>query len=226
MNPWVACPAADLEQALNFARLWQRRGYRVALLFDDDSLAGRPQACALDEVLVWCDDHIIVPEYGGWPRSVSLLAERVYQRTDVAVFCGTDMDPDPDIDGPTLREQFIDHFDGTCGVMQPTGDGWMDNGASRICGSPFVGIEAWRRLYCGEGPFCVEYFHLFADEELKLVAEREQILWQRKDVSHLHHHWSREGRERPGYLNSAHKAWAPDLSTFKARQAKGFPCAW
>ena len=44
---------------------------------------------------------------------------------------------DPRVKAQTIAEQFLKRFPDTMGIMQATGDPWMDNAASRICGSPF-----------------------------------------------------------------------------------------
>lgn len=130
----------------------------------------------------------------------------------------------------------------TFGVMQPTGDRWGDSDLSRahhgndrgayidrICGSAWLGREFCKRVNQGRGPLWPEYFHMFVDEELQAVAEKLGILWQRPDLTQIHHHWGRKpGASResiPDFLKAVNKKehWDKYKALFLERQAAGFP---
>jgi hypothetical protein len=136
--------------------------------------------------------------------------------------------------------RLIEPIRATWGVMQPTGDRWGENDAAswagkpksaiieRICGSPWMGREFCRRINRGGGPLWQQYWHMFADEELHDVTEAMGILWQRRDLTHLHNHWA-----RPRLLRSDMPAWAAEINSttewdrskklFEIRKDGGFP---
>lgn len=80
----------------------------------------------------------------------------------------------------------------TFGVMQPTGDRFDGGSIDRICGSAWLGREFCRRINQGQGPLWPEYKHMFVDQELQEVALKYGVLWQRRDLIHLHRHFARE----------------------------------
>lgn len=95
--------------------------------------------------------------------------------------------------------------------------------SERICGSPWMGRDYILRANGGRGVFWYEYHHFFADEELRNVAEKQRLLWQRSDLTHYHDHWSRRKVSRPEYLVKAQQGWAQDRELFYERQSQGFP---
>jgi hypothetical protein len=124
----------------------------------------------------------------------------------------------------------------TFGVMQPTGDRWGDkNGPyiERVAGSAWIGREFALRAYGGNGPLWPEYFHMYPDEELQLVAQKLGVFWQRPDLTQIHQHWGRpkEGEtmghshNMPEFLKRANsdKEWDAAKKLFEARKAAGFP---
>lgn len=135
----------------------------------------------------------------------------------------------------------------TYGVMQPTGDRWgdtpinrqrfgQDRGAyiDRVAGSAWIGREFIRRTYGGRGPMWPEYFHMFNDEELQLVAEKLGVFWQRRDLTHMHNHCQREAHpgasvgQPPEFLERAYSRanWDAMRGIFEARKEAGFPGAF
>lgn len=58
--------------------------------------------------------------------------------------------------------------------------------------SAWIGREFARRAYGGNGPLWDAYTHMFVDEELKCVAEKNGVYWMRPDLVQLHMHWQRE----------------------------------
>ena len=97
-----------------------------------------------------------------------------------------------------------------------------------------MGREFCARVNGGRGPLWHEYTHMFVDEELQEVAVKLGVLWQRRDLTHKHNHFTREGdaaswakgnREMPQFLRAANSPehWRQFSALFQARKAAGFP---
>lgn len=210
---WFAIPSANAAKARHTLPAWRDMGYRVAVLQD----RFRHDVDADLVVRSWTD-------WRGWVASVNHLVRLPELReADVIVTGGDDMYPDPKLRAEEIREQFLDRFPGTFGVMQPTGD-TMD-GTDRICGSPWMGRAFRDLLNCGRGPFWPEYFNFYADEEMFEVARTLGVLWQRPDLVQRHDHWSLAGTVQPLYLRAAQKLWHRDEFRFLLRRTIGFPGA-
>lgn len=226
MSVWFAIPskkpAAEAEKCLS---LWRDQGYRLAIWRDtgDD-----PVRC----------DLTLTGAYPGYSNAVNALCKEILSRdldADWIVTGGDDMEPDPIYGAVEIGEQCSEHFAGTFGVMQPTGDRWGEDDrmpnvrpdrkayADRVCGSPWLGAEFCRRMYGGKGPLWHGYTHMYQDEELQEVAERHGILWQRRDLVHFHRHWAREGRPMPTYLRTANAEFGKYGRIFQERKASRFP---
>jgi hypothetical protein len=220
-NVWLCIPSAASAHDLNVALTeWIRRGYFTAILRDwgDSDYIGA--------------DVVIHAEYKGYAHSVNTLCQAVAKEHPEAewfVTGGDDIRPDPSHHAHDIAKECTEHFGGTLGIMEPTGDRWLEdaNGLcspERACIAPWMGREWVDHGYGGKGPFYDEYYHFFADEELKLVAERLGILWHRPDLTQYHDNWQREaGRARPRYLEKAVVAHDRDERLFQQRRAGGFP---
>ena len=213
MSVWYVMPsAAPYTQMQDCIHRWQDMGYKV-MVFDE---LGR----ASDADFAICE-----PQYKGWPTSINLLCKAVFTldpECRVVAAGGDDVGPDPILRAEVIAEQFLDHFHGSLGVMQPTGDRWMvdEQGRScteRVAGQPWLGREYCRRGYRGRGPFYPYYHHFFSDEELQVIAEGLGIFQQRPDLVQYHHHWSRNGGRRPEHLHHAKAGWARDKDLFQYR---------
>ncbi len=219
--------------------LWRKMGYKVAVLRQ-----GEP---------IDCEVQIQTDQYRGWAPSVNLLAQFVIEKDRKAqwiVTGGDDYEPDMSLSPNEIAFQCASHFSnegGMClmGVMQPTGDRWGDTPQSRamygekrgayidrIAGSPWFGREWVKRAYGGNGPMYEGYKHMYADEELKEVAEKLGVYWPRRDLIQLHQHWGRQPGDKPGnmadcpdfmrpYNTSEH--WYEASKMFSERKAAGFP---
>lgn len=205
MNTWVIIPSANPDRAGETASRWMDMGYEVALLLDAGATTPRASR-------IFFSDRWL-----GYPAECNRIAQLV--PGEWVVFAGDDMDPDPNIRASAIRDQCLDHFDGDCGIMQPTGDPFDDYCCRRICGSPWVGREV---IFRG-GPFHPYYRHFFADEELKLAAEMADRLWQRDDLCQMHHHHSRYGEPLPPHMKHHNEMWSHDHELFQRRKAAGFP---
>ncbi|MFT5424294.1 MAG: hypothetical protein ACI89L_002088 [Phycisphaerales bacterium] len=208
---WLAIPSANAENCRRNLPGWAAQGYRIAVLQD-----GEPQDVPADEV-------VCVETYPGWPLSVAELLKRAVPKSaDIIVTGGDDMLADPNLTAGEIGEQFIEHFGGTFGVMQPHGDEYK--GTATYCGSPWLGREWCDRMYQGKGPLCGAYIHNWADMELYWVARGLGRLWVREDLTQYHDHFSRRGEAAPEYwTRSATRNDQRDTQMFIARAATGFP---
>lgn len=243
MSVWFVCPSKR-PRADSTLQAWRDRGYKVAVLRE-------PKDGEADADVVMPVTH-----YLGWACSVNFLAKWVFTEfPDVLwiVTGGDDYLPDPNHTPEEIAEECCAHFAEvtlsrigtpadrgyTFGVMQPTGDRWGEMPKhprpemrtaliDRICGSPWLGREFCRRINQGVGPLWPEYHHMYADEELKHVAEKLGVLWQRRDLVQQHNHWG-----RPRGMKEDMPAWAAAINSpeewntsgalFRRRQAAGFP---
>lgn len=229
MSVWFALPSARPDADKNL-QLWRQQGYKVALY-----RRGEP---------VECDIHVPQQgEYIGWPAATNLLVRRVLAEDSTAewiVTGGDDTWPDLAHTAEEIGAQCWHHFTGTFGVMQPTGDRWGECPShpdprmrsayiDRICGSPWMGREFCQRMYQGSGPLCEEYLQLFADEELFEVAKAMGVLWQRRDLIHLHQHALRKPNPTAADLPDFAKPfagpehWQKYKMIFERRKRDGFP---
>ncbi len=219
---WVLIPTALKDHVFAQLEKWRKQGYKIALL--TDGLSGHPVP-EQEWVLGACDLLINCDEYPGVWQAWNILAQAARRLgADVCVLAGDDMDPDPNKDAETIAAEYLAHFPDGFGVMQPCGDiqGDMINGvpnSGRICGSPWVGKGWIRRSYQGRGPVNAMYSAFYADEELKLVAEKLGVLWMRPDLSQFHRHWSWGHLPRQEYHERNQARWAEDKGIFDAHVA-------
>ena len=246
MSVWYCIPSArPASEAEPILAKWRRQGYQLALVVDTAGDAQTKYDMA---------DYIISPPegepYRGYACSVNALTEMVFttrEDCDWIVTGGDDVEPDLAHTADEIAAQCSEHFAGTFGIMQPTGDRFDGGCIDRICGSPWMGREFCRRINQGKGPLWPEYRHMFVDEELQHVAIKYGVLWQRPDLIHLHHHFARAstalnsgavavsegGRElyggkkqpRPAFLDEANSGahWAKYKGIFLERKRAGFP---
>jgi hypothetical protein len=187
--------------------------------------------------------------YAGYAEAVNYLSKLILRDNpdcDWVVTAGDDTYPDPKKQADEIAEECTEYFSAhshhshgaTFGVMQPTGDPWCDSKGriiERIAGSPWMGREWCLRANQGRGPQWSEYTHMFADEELQLVAQKLGVFWQRPDLTHRHDHWTRENnrsvsssqakKPMPQFLAEAYSRehWDKYKAIFLARRAQGFP---
>lgn len=201
---------------MNKLGMWRDRGYKVWTFQD----VGDPMATC---------DAVTFGVYEGYAKAVNQLVTGVlsmHSGVQWIVTGGDDYSPDMNIDPQKIAQECTEHFKGTFGVMQPTGDRWMvdQNGlcaSERVCDCPWMGVDFCRRMYGGIGPLWPEYRHWFVDEELHEVASKLGVLWHRPDIRQFHYHWSRTGKARPEYLRNLNWEQAKDL--YFSRKAAGFP---
>jgi hypothetical protein len=211
------------------ARHWKFMGYRLALWRDREDIVSS----------FGPDDIRITAPYPGYSQSVNALMKAAFDADPDCQWCvtgGDDTLPDQGTKPEVIAAQCTQHFNGTFGVMQPTGDAWADRSIERICGSPWVGRDFWRRTYGGNGPMWHEYWHNFNDNELQDVSLHLGVLWQRRDLTHLHQHWMRETNTNgirvharpPEFLKRAAgiELFSAMRVIYEQRRAAGFPGAF
>jgi hypothetical protein len=220
MNVWYAIPsirrAQDAMQVLN---VWRGKGYKVAIQRDEGAEA--PPA-----------EMIVRRPYTGYAEAVNHLVGLILKQDPMAqwiVTGGDDLLPDPDATPATVARECREHFEGTLGVMQPTGDRHLEDktgrcAAERVCISPWLGREWCERANRGNGPLWPEYFHCFVDEELHEVASREKRLWHRRDLTQYHEWYARKrGTPPPPHVAAVKAHWVEAETLFRRRKASGFP---
>lgn len=184
MKVWFAIPskrpAAEAQACID---KWSARGYKTAIWRD---AGDEPVNC----------DLLLSGQYEGYAKTVNKLAHAVlsgYPEAQWIVTGGDDTDPEPNVAPDEIASQLSERFQGTFGVMQPTGDRWADGSIDRIAGSPWMGREFCERIYRGSGPFWPEFRHMYGDEHLLNVAEKLGVYWRRRDLTHMHNHFVRVG---------------------------------
>ena len=183
MSVWLTIPSArTAAEADPTLAKWRERGYLVALWRD---LGSEPIDC----------DILVIGEYPGYARAVNYLCKEVLERDLAAAWCvagGDDTLPDPNHAADEIAQQCAEHFGGTFGVMQPTGDRYAGGCIDRIAGSPWLGREWCQRANAGQGPFWPEFVHMFGDECLMRTAVKLGVYWQRPELVHFHEHFMRK----------------------------------
>lgn len=221
MSVWFAIPSArPAVEADPLLAKWREMGYKIALLRQGEPVTA--------DILIGTD------QYCGWARSINALSSLVLKQDpgcDWIVGGGDDTLPDPNYRADEIARECTEHFGGTFGVMQPTGDRWADGSIDRICGSPWLGREWCRRSFGGNGPLWPDFMHMFADEHLLNVAKKLGILWQRRDLTHLHKHYFRTSDDGVNHGNpvpphmitwNSRQHWLESRSLFNQLKAFGF----
>lgn len=219
MTVWFAVPSKrPRQEAMTALITWRGKGYKTSVFRDtgDDSL----------DV-----DLTITGSYDGYAKAVNQLCCKIMEidlDADWIVTGGDDVLPDLAHDAGEIGVECSRYFKSTLGVMQPTGDRYMEDksgkcAAERVCVSPWLGREWCARAYEGCGPLCEEYYHFFVDEDLHNAAERLGLLWHRRDLNQHHQHWARDGGQRPEFLRRAEAGWTEAKALFDGRKAAGFP---
>lgn len=232
MSVWYCIPSArPVEEAQKCVNAWRKMGYKVALW--------RDQVDGID-----CD-MLVVSAYPGYAEAVNTLTREVLamdKQCGWVVTGGDDVYPDQIKRADEIADEcetFFAKFPEafgfphrhTFGVMQPTGDRWGEDqfGSAyidRVAASPWMGREFCETAYGGNGPLYHGYTHMFVDEELWNVAKLLGVYWERRDLTHRHEHWARDGKAKmPDFLASANSPehWRQFKALFENRKAARFP---
>lgn len=215
MSVWYLCPSArPRREAEACLQAWLDFGCRVMVIRE-----GEPLILPISQYMV--------SYYAGWAVSNNHLIRTAIMADSKAnwfVLGGDDYWPEPSDTANIISYQCSDHFMGTLGVMQPTGDRYGDGYIDDAAASPWIGKEFAQRSYNGHGPFRDEYFHLYADTELQAVATKLGCFWQRPDIKQEHKHWSRVGNPKPPFAEDLYNLYGPrDKALYEARLGTGFP---
>jgi len=227
MAVWLAVPSkrppAEAERALS---LWRRQGYLIAVWRDrmTEELPDGSKRIVSEDPPVMCDMELR-GHYRGYADAVNKLVHfilRTDEEVSFIVTAGDDTEPDLNHSASEIARQCIEHFKGTFGVMQPTGDG---HGIETIAGSPWMGKEWCKRANMGNGPLWHQYTHNFVDNELQEVATKLGVFWQRPDLTHKHNNWMFTGAPKPAFLEEAYSKehWQKYRKLFVDRRNAGFP---
>lgn len=207
---WTVWPSAQCDRCESTSRRWQAFGCKVAVMVDWD--APTPES---PDAVFEC------PDWRGYPTAMNTLCRAVPGQ--VVICAADDIYPPEELPLAAIYTEFLERFPDAYGVMQPTGDRFAS--IDLCCPSPWLGRALIEQLYDGTGPFFPEYYHYFCDEELKVVAEMNGVLWQRQDISQYHDHWQRaeDGGTRPAHLIVAKDKHKAGQELFQKRKASGFP---
>ena len=181
---WLGMPSANIDMAKKTLPVWKQLGYNIAILCP--TFLEKEYKSLADIVISESETD----GYQGWPKSVNIISNKL-NNVDIIVAAGDDMYPDKNQTALILREQFLDHFKGTFGVMQPYGDKFGSMACpecEQICGSAWLGRDFRNKINKGKGPMWEEYFHMYADTELYQVAKKHNCLWIRDDLTQYHEH--------------------------------------
>ena len=214
---WLTLPSANILMAKKTFPLWKNLGYKIAVVCPDK-----------DKGFYTENTHLLFTEseiggYSGWPKSVNYLSKQL-KDVDIIIAAGDDMFPDPNFSAEELRKQFIDHFLGTYGVMQPNADKFGSNACStceQICGSAWIGKDFRNTVNGGRGPLWEEYWHMYADTELYQVALKHNCLWVREDLTQYHEHRLRKTHNFIPSIPSGNTKISKDI--YDRRKANLFP---
>lgn len=213
----VAFPsAAPMKQARACLEAWRDMGYSTAILVDDAKRMDLP-----------ADIKLLTEGYRGYAASVNLLSRNVLnvlEDCQIIVAAGDDVYPDPDRQAHEIGAEFIEHFDGTLGVMQPQGhDSWAHR-ARTLAWSPWLGRAWCQRAYQGHGPLYAGYHHVYVDQELYEVANRLGLYWERPDIMQFHDTWKiKPELIRPQHLEHVPTHVEADRALYEERETAGFP---
>lgn len=181
---WLGMPSANIEMAKETFQNWRHFQYKIAVICPDN----------LEEEYKKIADIVILESenggYQGWPKSVNIISNKL-KNVDILIAAGDDMYPDKNFTAFELRREFLQHFNGTFGVMQPYGDKFGSMACpecEQICGSAWLGRDFRNTINKGKGPMWEEYFHMYADTELYQVALKHKCLWIREDLIQYHQH--------------------------------------
>lgn len=146
MSIWFAIPSKrPPEQAKPILNMWRAQGYKLALWRDDTAFGPEwTETCGLDA--------LVVDEYPGYAKAVNYLVRLVLiadPEAEWIVTGGDDVQPDMGQIALQIGASCTEHFNGTFGVMQPTGDRWGDHRGNTHA------FEKWpekphRCIHCGQ----------------------------------------------------------------------------
>jgi hypothetical protein len=214
---WLALPSANIKMAKKIFPIWKAKGYKIAVICPDNV---QTEYSSIVDLKI---TESSIGGYKGWPKSVNHLSN-VLSNVEIIIAAGDDMHPDPNYDAHELRLQFVRHFGGTMGVMQPYGDKFGSMACEtceQICGSAWLGKEFRNRINQGKGPMWEEYWHMWADTELYQIASKYNCLWVRSDLTQYHEHRIRGSHTFRPTIPAGNMKVAQKI--YEQRKKEGFP---
>jgi hypothetical protein len=209
----IPVAADDVVQAGNTFARWKEQGYSTAALVDHEQYVDH------------CDHLMHVDQYKGWGWAVNLRCLG-FPDAEWIVTGGADILPDPNHTAGDIAAICTAHFNGTFGVMQPSGDpyGALAPDVKVLAAtSPWLGRDWRRRINGGRGPLWEGYWHFWGDGELAAVAKRLDAFWLNPAITQYHDHWARRGGNEPAHLERAKQMNSADRKLYNTRLAEGFP---
>ena len=215
LSIWYAIPSANPPRAQNCLKKWKDQGYKTAVVLD----AGQPKIAA-----DYCES---IHPYPGYFSTVNQMCTVLFGAgADIVVTGGDDMYPDPDQNAQAIGRRFFQEFPDGYGIMQPIGDIGIP-GTDKICGSPWIGKAFWEKTYDGNGPFWPQYNSYYGDEEMYNVAKKLECLFQPRNITQYHDHFSRpDGPPKQAYQQRNETHWRTDQALFFQRKEQKFPGAF
>lgn len=215
MSVWYCIPSARHPHEANAVlAAWRAQGYKLAVFHDYEA----------EPVIA---DHIIYGAYVGYAAAVNALASFVLSEDPGAewiVTGGDDLYPDETHPADEIAAICRGHFNGTFGVMQPTGDAYGALANDTAAVSPWMGREWCRRINGGRGPLWPEYPHYYVDAELMDVASRHGVMLRIDDLTQYHDHYLRDGRANcPEHLKRWQTTNEASRMLYERRKSAGFP---
>jgi hypothetical protein len=208
---WYAVPSArPVAEAQACFDAWRDMGYATAATRKRPDLNVDRLAC--------------LPEYPGLWVATNYLAKLVLDEDpecQIVVTGGDDVWPDTTKRADQIADEFVAHFRGTLGVMQPTKD--LPPGHSGLAWSPWFGREWCRRAFGGRGPAEPAFWHYYGDLAIAQAAWRHDVWWERPDLKHTHRNWKELRVPRPPHLAEARDRWQADKDLYTRLAAAGFP---
>lgn len=214
---WLTLPSANIGMAKKTFPVWRSKGYKIAAIVPDKF---KIEYSSLTDIMILESQ---IGEYQGWPKAVNHLSKLLINY-DITIAAGDDMYPDPNYEAYQLHLQFVRHFGGTFGVMQPYGDKFGSMGCEtceQICGSAWLGKEFRQKINKGNGPLWEEYWHMWADTELYQVATKYNCLWIRGDLTQYHEHRLRKSHNFQPTIPTGNTKKAQQL--YETRKKMNFP---
>ena len=189
-------------------------GYRTAAWVDP----GKPPVCV---------DYLLRAPYRGYAEAVNVLSRRILEmdRDCIAVVTGgDDIHPDTRTRVGIIAESFRQRWPDLFGIMQPRGTGTgVPGGEAGSAVSPWMGRGWISRAYGGKGPLWAEYPHYYVDTELRDVAMKLGVYWERPDLYQRHDHWATQDKQMPPHLAAAQKTERASAILCCKRRDNGFP---
>ena len=208
---WYGVPSGrQVEEAQACFDAWRDMGYAVAATRKEPDLR--------------VDHMLCLPKYPGLWVGTNELARAVLAadpECEIFVTGGDDVYPDQTQRADEIADEFIAHFGGTLGVMQPTGDR-LPWSPLHCCWAPWLGREWCRRAFLGRGPAEPSFWHYYGDYYLRLAAERLGLLWVRPDLTQEHRKWRKVTRRRPEHLVRSKQMWQTDKDLCHVLVSSGF----